>query len=155
MGESIFKYKFLLFRTLSRCGLIYLSPPATRLAGNEKVNVEDSKNLACQEASRSVGMYVALGEKYETDKYKTIIYEDLHTLVVDSLGERFCRQADTYAEILGFTLMVSKYFICFAVSLIREIEKLGQKNSGKIPLNQYNEMDQWSGLLHSLFNIQL
>ena len=38
--------------------------------------------------------------------------------------------------------------------LLEGIETLRQKNNGKIPLNQYNQMDQWSGLLHSLFNLQ-
>ena len=35
--------------------------------------------------------------------------------------------------------------------LLEGIETLRQKNNGKIPLNQYNQMDQWSGILHSLF----
>ena len=35
--------------------------------------------------------------------------------------------------------------------MLEGIETLRQKNKGKIPLNQYNQMDQWSGLLHSLF----
>ena len=75
-----------------------MSPSAKRLACKERVNVVDSINLACQEASHSAGTLVAFGGKNEMEKYRTIIYEDLHTFIVDSLGERFCRQEHTYPE---------------------------------------------------------
>jgi hypothetical protein len=35
--------------------------------------------------------------------------------------------------------------------LLEGIETLRQKNKGKTPLNQYNQMDQWKGVLHELF----
>ena len=35
--------------------------------------------------------------------------------------------------------------------LLEGIETLRLKNQGIIPLNQYNQMDQWKGVLHSLF----
>ena len=35
--------------------------------------------------------------------------------------------------------------------MLEGIETLRQKSKGKVPLNQYNQMDQWCGLLHSLF----
>ena len=36
--------------------------------------------------------------------------------------------------------------------LLEGIETLRQKNEGKTPLNQYNQLDQWRGVLNSLFN---
>ena len=36
--------------------------------------------------------------------------------------------------------------------LLEGIETLRLRNQGVIPLNQYNQMDQWRGLLNSLFN---
>ena len=36
--------------------------------------------------------------------------------------------------------------------MLEGIETLRQRNDGKIPLNQYNQMDQWRGVLNSLFN---
>ena len=36
--------------------------------------------------------------------------------------------------------------------LLEGIETLRQKNEGKIPLNQYNQMDQWRGTLHAFFS---
>ena len=35
--------------------------------------------------------------------------------------------------------------------LLEGIETLRQKDRGIAPLNQYNQMDQWKGVLHSLF----
>ena len=35
--------------------------------------------------------------------------------------------------------------------LLEGIETLRQKNQGKTPLNQFNQMDQWKGVLHELF----
>ena len=35
--------------------------------------------------------------------------------------------------------------------MLEGIETLRQKTKGKVPLNQYNQMDQWCGVLHSLF----
>ena len=35
--------------------------------------------------------------------------------------------------------------------MLEGIETLRQKSKGKVPLNQYNQMDQWSGMLQSLF----
>ena len=36
--------------------------------------------------------------------------------------------------------------------MLEGIETLRMKNQGIIPLNQYNQMEQWKGVLHSLFN---
>ena len=36
--------------------------------------------------------------------------------------------------------------------LLEGIETLRRKNEGIIPLNQYNQMEQWRGVLNSLFN---
>ena len=36
--------------------------------------------------------------------------------------------------------------------LLEGIETLRQKNQGRTPLNQFNQMDQWKGVLHELFN---
>ena len=36
--------------------------------------------------------------------------------------------------------------------LLEGIETLRQKNEGKTPLNQYNQLDQWRGMLNSLFS---
>ena len=35
--------------------------------------------------------------------------------------------------------------------LLEGIETLRLKNMGMTPLNQYNQMEQWQGVLHSLF----
>ena len=35
--------------------------------------------------------------------------------------------------------------------LLEGIETLRLKDKGVIPLNQYNQMDQWKGVLHTLF----
>ena len=35
--------------------------------------------------------------------------------------------------------------------LLEGIETLRLKDKGIIPLNQYNQMDQWKGVLHTLF----
>ena len=36
--------------------------------------------------------------------------------------------------------------------LLEGIETLREKNEGRTPLNQYNQLDQWRGVLNSLFN---
>ena len=36
--------------------------------------------------------------------------------------------------------------------LLEGIETLRQKNEGKIALNQFNQMEQWQGVLSTLFN---
>ena len=36
--------------------------------------------------------------------------------------------------------------------LLEGIETLRRKNEGINPLNQYNQMEQWRGVLNSLFN---
>ena len=45
--------------------------------------------------------------KYLTEEYQNLIYNELATFVSEELGgDSYNRQADTYAEIFGFTLMV-------------------------------------------------
>ena len=39
--------------------------------------------------------------------------------------------------------------------MLEGIETLRLKNQGTIPLNQYNQMEQWKGVLHSLFNLDV
>ena len=36
--------------------------------------------------------------------------------------------------------------------MLEGIETLRLKNQGIVPLNQYNQMEQWKGVLHSLFD---
>ena len=80
--------------------------PEERLTGHEKVLIEDEITLTNKTLSKSVSVLISMSGKYGTLEYQNLIYEDLTKFICGQIGEEFSREAYTYAEIFGFSLMV-------------------------------------------------
>ena len=65
--------------------------------------------VSARQASRSIGQLIAAGERYEDEAVNKVIYQELLEYVINEIGEDFSREANNYAELIGFSMLVSLY----------------------------------------------
>ena len=98
---------FFSFRILSRLAVIPFSFPAKPLRGKERLRKEQDLRMCQVKAHESIGVLVSLNKVYKEDATQDLIYGSLTEWVLDYLGDEFTRKVVNYAEVIGFTTMVS------------------------------------------------
>ena len=99
--------------------MFHLGLPANKLSGRNKCKVEDALTKSMKTLSKSIGRIIKIGKLYKTESYQDLIYDTLTEFVCGELGDEHSRQAYTYAEIFGFSLMVRKTNSTFSCTLTR------------------------------------
>ena len=75
----------------------------------ERMEKEQRLMDAMQRAGEGIGSLIRVGKEYEKAEMKKEIYGNLTEYVMSHLGDDFTRESVNYAEVLGFTGMVSEY----------------------------------------------
>ena len=82
------------------------------MSGIDQVLLEDQLLGSATEASKSVGKLIEAGERYDEQETKDLIYRDLLKFVIDEIGDDYSREASNYAELIGFSSLVSFFSYC-------------------------------------------
>ena len=78
------------------------------IRGLARMDIEQHLVNAMDTAGGGIGAVTRIGKLYKTEGTKKEIYGTLTEFVMTQIGEDFTRASVNYAEVIGFTEMVSK-----------------------------------------------
>ena len=82
--------------------------PSNPIRGLERMEKEQSLVNAMEVSGGGIGSIIKIGKKYEEETLKRSIYGTLTEFVMTHIGDDFTRESVNYAEVIGFTNMVSE-----------------------------------------------